>query len=89
MHSDFEGSSMTDEFDALYARGVPIARLGWMFNLCDCAVVWRAVGGQVPPSEAELADYRQKERLARTERIRANIAASPSRSMFYREDVAA
>jgi hypothetical protein len=77
------------EFDALYARGVPIARLGWMFDLSDGAALWRGMGGQVPPTESELADYRQQERRARTERIRANIAASPSRSMFYREDVAA
>jgi hypothetical protein len=70
------------EFDALFARGVPIARLGWMFDLCDGAALWRALGGQVPPTEADLDRYRADERLQRLDRIRANIQASPSRSMI-------
>lgn len=38
------------------------------------------------PEERALKAFARK---CRCERIRANIAKSPSRSMFYREDVAA
>jgi hypothetical protein len=52
-------------------------------------VPWYAGRLLVSPYDGKNKDYQRRERAKRVDLIRANIAASPSRSMFYREDVAA
>jgi hypothetical protein len=74
-------------FEELYALGVPMALLARRYDQTQQQIYDRAhhVGVLRPPRRQQVAVSRDL-RLAR---IRANIAASPSRSMFCREDVAA
>lgn len=72
----------------LYARGVSIARLAWMTGRQDNCVLWQLKGGQMPPTEADLARHRLEDRNEAVKRIRANIDAMPSMSMWPQDKAA-
>lgn len=70
-------------FEELHALGVPVALLARRFNMAVSSAYYKATR-----QRQDYLGFRHRERLARVERIKANINASPSLSMFIWEKAA-